>query len=200
LKIVKADISLRSRELSILLHLSESDTEHPGKGHVLQLLDHFEHQGPNGLHLCLVFPVMLSDGEVMTVRDRPRYSGYVREISKQILQGLEVIHSLGLIHGGTFLGYHMPNLTKIDPWLDLQPANILFTVTEFSNSMIVDPELSPVHWRPGVEVDNSAPRYLLTSQRPRGMLDDADFSTLEVRLGDLGGGLIPSKRSATMDH
>ena len=69
----------------------------------MQLLDHFEHKGPNGVHLCLVFPVMLSDGEVMTVREKLRHPGYVREISKQILQGLDFMHGLGLIHGGTYL-------------------------------------------------------------------------------------------------
>jgi serine/threonine protein kinase len=115
LKILKADISHKSRELSILLHMSKPKTNHPGKSHVVQLLDHFEHKGPNGLHLCLVFPIMLSDGEAMTVREKPRYSAYVREISKQILQGLEYIHELGLIHGGTYLGHQVPKFTKVDP-------------------------------------------------------------------------------------
>lgn len=100
LKILKADVSSNSRERSILLHLSRADTNHPGKNHVLQLLDQFEHKGPNGVHLCLVFPVMMSDGEAMTVRENPRCSGYVREVSKQILLGLNYLHDQGLIHGG----------------------------------------------------------------------------------------------------
>lgn len=57
--------------------------------------------------------------------------------------------------------------------------------------MITEPEFSPVNWLPGVEVDNSAPRYLMSSQRPRGMLDNAAFSTLLVKIGDMGGGLNP---------
>lgn len=107
LKILKADISSDKRELSILLHLSKSDTHHPGKNHVLQLLDHFEHKGPNGLHLCLVFPAMMSDGDAMTVRRRPRHLGYIREVSRQILLGLSYIHDHGLIHGGMYLGDRM---------------------------------------------------------------------------------------------
>lgn len=103
LKILKANISSNSRERSILLHLSKVDTHHPGKNHVLQLLDQFEHKGPNGLHLCLVFPVMMSDGQAMTIRGKPRYPGYVREISKQILLGLNYLHDQGLIHGGMYL-------------------------------------------------------------------------------------------------
>lgn len=56
---------------------------------------------------------------------------------------------------------------------------------------MTEPELSPVNWLPGAEVDNSAPRYLVSSQRPRGMLDNAAFSRLIVQIGDMGGGLNP---------
>ena len=51
LKIVKADSSKNNNELSVLLHLS--GLNHPGKKHIIELLDHFEHDGPNGNHLCL---------------------------------------------------------------------------------------------------------------------------------------------------
>lgn len=89
LKILKADVSKDSRELAILHHLSTSDPHRPGKDHV------------NGVHLCLVFPVMLSDGQVMTIRRQPRNAGYVREISKQILLGLDFLHETNLIHSGS---------------------------------------------------------------------------------------------------
>ncbi|KAL4807891.1 serine protein kinase [Aspergillus unguis] len=168
--ILKADISRNSHERSVLLHLLKGDG-HPGKKHVLQLLDYFEHPGPNGLHLCIVFPVMMSDGQAMTIRGKPRYPNYVREISKQILLGLSYIHDQGLIHG------------------DLQPANILFTQDCDLDEIITDPEFSPVNWLPGVEMDDSAPRYLVSSQRPRGMLDNAASSTLLVKIGDLGGAM-----------
>lgn len=100
LKILRADVSSNSRERSILIHLSRADHSHAGKNHVLQLMDHFEHRGPNGTHLCLVFPVMMSDGEEMTVREYPHWSGYIREVSRQILLGLDYLHCQGLIHGG----------------------------------------------------------------------------------------------------
>ena len=100
LKILKANSSKDSEELNIFLHLSNPSFEHPGSKHVLELLDHFEHDGPNGIHLCLVLPVMMSDGESMTVRDIPRQSSYVRAISQQILLGLDFLHGIGVIHGG----------------------------------------------------------------------------------------------------
>jgi serine/threonine-protein kinase SRPK3 len=50
------------------------------------------------------------------------------------------------------------------------------------------PECSPVEWLEGIEVDDTAPRYLMTSQRLRGALGDVDFSTLLVKIDDMGGG------------
>ncbi|EDN02332.1 predicted protein [Histoplasma mississippiense (nom. inval.)] len=51
----------------MLLKLSAPGLDHPGKGHVIELLDYFEHDGPNGTHLCLVLPAMISDGEITSV-------------------------------------------------------------------------------------------------------------------------------------
>lgn len=100
MKILKADTSKNDREFPILLHLSAVNLDHPGKGHVLGLLDHFKHDGPNGTHLCLVLPVMVSDGEGMTITGKPHQAAYVRSISKQILLGLDFLHTLGIIHCG----------------------------------------------------------------------------------------------------
>lgn len=103
LKILKADASRHNKELSILLHLPDPGLEHPGHRHVVQLLDHFEHKGPNGTHLCLVFPMLISDGQVMTIRKKPRYANYVRTVSKQILLGLDFLHERAIIHSGIVL-------------------------------------------------------------------------------------------------
>lgn len=100
LKILKADASRNEKELSIFLRLLAVNTDHPGKGHVLELLDHFKHDGPNGTHLCLVLPVMPSDGEGMTITGNPHQAAYVQSVSKQILLGLDFLHALGIIHCG----------------------------------------------------------------------------------------------------
>ncbi|KAL4733839.1 kinase-like protein [Aspergillus similis] len=171
LKILKAEASEDNRELSILLTLSNSGMDHPGKRHVIELLDHFYHTGPNGTHLCLVFPVMISDGEGMTVTGNTQKAGYIQAISRQILLGLDFLHQLGIVH------------------CDLQPANILFSVAGTTNmeELLQPPEFSPVKWLKGVIEDNSAPKYLVPTQRRRGQLDNIHFSMIEVRIGDLGG-------------
>ncbi|CAG7942234.1 unnamed protein product [Penicillium salamii] len=171
LKILKAGASENSQELSIHNELSSAQP-HAGKEHVIPLLDHFEHEGPNGVHLCLVFPLMMSDGEAMTIRGKGRNASYVRAVSRQIILGLDFLHQNNMIHG------------------DLQPANILFTVNEIQcRDFLIHPQFSPVRWLPGITPDSSAPRYLMVSQRPRGMLDDASASSLMVKIGDLGGAI-----------
>jgi serine/threonine-protein kinase SRPK3 len=100
LKILKAEASKDNRELAVLLLLSDPSLQNPGKGHVIELLDYFEHNGPNGTHLCLVLPVMVSDATAMTVSGRPHQAADIRSISERILSGLDFLHTLGIIHCG----------------------------------------------------------------------------------------------------
>ncbi|PGH34401.1 CMGC/SRPK protein kinase [[Emmonsia] crescens] len=178
LKILKADASRNNNELAILLKLSAPGLDHPGKEHVIELLDYFEHDGPNGTHLCLVLPAMISDGEIMSVNGRPHQAAYVRAISKQVLLGLDFLHRLGIIH------------------CDLQPANIMFSIVGavHGETFLQPPEFSPVRWLEGVKIDDSAPEYLMTTQRRRGELEDADHTTILVKIGDLGGALWSRQR------
>ena len=60
----------------------------------MQLLDHFEHIGKNGRHICMVFEVL---GEnLLSVIKKYNYQGIpieiVRKISRQILLGLDFLH------------------------------------------------------------------------------------------------------------
>jgi serine/threonine protein kinase len=45
------------REVDVLLRLKTA-RHLPGGEHVVHLLDHFEHTGPNGVHLCFVMEYM----------------------------------------------------------------------------------------------------------------------------------------------
>ncbi|KAL4983803.1 kinase-like domain-containing protein [Aspergillus falconensis] len=155
---IKADASKKDKELPVLLRLAA-------------LLDHFKHDGPNGTHLCLVLPVMISDGEEMTVNAKSHQAAYVQSISKQILLGLEFLHTLDIVH------------------CELQSANIMVSAVGAApcETLLGPPEFSPVKWLEGTTVDDSAPNYLIATQRPRGQLDDAHISDLLVKVGDLGG-------------
>ena len=106
LKVLKSNVD-SARELAILTTVSNYDVQHPGYGHVLRLLDHFNHTGPNGTHLCVVTEALgPSIGDLLyppwrQFTDSFRYpKDLVREISKQALLALQYIHNAGIVHGG----------------------------------------------------------------------------------------------------
>lgn len=93
-------------ELEILQRIVSADLSHPGYQHVIHLIDNFHHIGPNGTHLCLVFPVM---GENLDVFRRRFVTGQIpatlmKQIARQILLGLDYIHhSCNVIHTGMIM-------------------------------------------------------------------------------------------------
>eukprot|EP00232_Nephroselmis_pyriformis_P024933 CAMPEP_0182871650 /NCGR_PEP_ID=MMETSP0034_2-20130328/11245_1 /TAXON_ID=156128 /ORGANISM="Nephroselmis pyriformis, Strain CCMP717" /LENGTH=281 /DNA_ID=CAMNT_0025004211 /DNA_START=82 /DNA_END=923 /DNA_ORIENTATION=- len=77
---------------------------------VVTLLDHFEHDGPHGRHVCMVFEVL--GDNLLTLIKRYNYRGVpieiVRNITRQILVGCDFLHrELSIIH------------------TDLKPENVL---------------------------------------------------------------------------
>ncbi|KAK0517241.1 hypothetical protein JMJ35_000396 [Cladonia borealis] len=42
-------------EIKLLNKIVAANPNHPGRKHVVSLLDSFEHKGPNGVHVCMVF-------------------------------------------------------------------------------------------------------------------------------------------------
>ena len=87
-------------ELTTLIRLRE---KHPHLEHVIDLLDHFEHAGPNGLHLCLVMELMWSDisGFIGGQYNWPEIRTTVcKEVVKQVLKGLAILGELGIVHNG----------------------------------------------------------------------------------------------------
>ena len=95
-----------------------------GKLCALTLLDHFEHRGPNGTHVCMVFEVL--GDNLLSLIKRFGYRGIpmtaVREIARQVLLGLDYLHThLRIIH------------------TDLKPENVRLEGREEVTDLVVCP-------------------------------------------------------------
>lgn len=102
-------------EIKLLEKIVKTNPSAPGRKYVVELLDHFIHQGPNGSHVCMVFEVL---GEnLLTMIKRYRHQGIpvhlVQQILHQVLMGLDYMHrECGIIH------------------TDLKPENVLVCVDD----------------------------------------------------------------------
>lgn len=114
-------------ELEILQHLHASKLAHPGRAHTLQLLDSFDHRGTEGLHRCLVFPVM---GESLATYVL-KFPGFcvpdhiLKSLARQILLAVDYAHMNGVIHTDIKLEnimIKMKDESLIDEWY--MPATI----------------------------------------------------------------------------
>lgn len=99
LKILSADTPFECKELHILQDITESTVVHKGRDFVVQLLDHFIIEGPNGKHWCLVTVVA---GERLARKPELPYNSleWPRMIGLQISEALGYLHTLGIAHGG----------------------------------------------------------------------------------------------------
>lgn len=98
-----------AQETRVLRDLLNDST--PGDAYVVQLLDEFRHEGPNGSHQCLVFELLGPSldsviesyrplpWEVATVDNRLD-SDVILRVSKQLLSALSSLHNKGIAHGG----------------------------------------------------------------------------------------------------
>jgi serine/threonine-protein kinase SRPK3 len=116
LKVVRSATQYRETaldEIKLLEKIASANPLHPGRQHIVSLLDHFEHSGPNGVHVCLVFEA-LGESVLSTIK-RYQYRGLpvhiVKQIAKQVLLGLDYLHrECGVIH------------------TDLKPENVLISI------------------------------------------------------------------------
>ncbi|CAI7592512.1 unnamed protein product [Penicillium discolor] len=157
-------------EREILTHLRNGDQEQMGYDHVCHMVDDFEHSGPNGTHVCLVFELMgetlRSFGAWFIENRLPNY--VMRRFTIQLLLVLDFAHEHNVIH------------------TDIKPDNIFVKFRDFS--LIESGYLTNV---PIPEQDRSEEKYSVIPSTPlrRYYFDDADSKRVDefdITLGDWG--------------
>jgi serine/threonine-protein kinase SRPK3 len=103
LKIVVSKASPETRDLRSLRTLSRNNSSHPGRKHIVRLLEDFSHVGPNGTHTCLVFELL--GPSVSTVTEELFADGRLpgvlaRRVCKELLLAVDFLHEQGIGHGG----------------------------------------------------------------------------------------------------
>ncbi|KAL5316343.1 hypothetical protein ACEPPN_015388 [Leptodophora sp. 'Broadleaf-Isolate-01'] len=115
-------------ELNILRHLQKCAATHPN---ISSLDDVFQINGPNGLHYCLVLPVLGPSIKDMSERQLPKSLRH--KASQQITSGLAYLHSLEICHGGTLLFLVIASLPLKRSLLDLTHSNVLFELQDIQS-------------------------------------------------------------------
>jgi serine/threonine-protein kinase SRPK3 len=147
LKVVRSAMQYKETaldEIKLLERISTANPSHPGRQHIVSLLDHFEHSGPNGDHICLVFEA-LGESVLSTIK-RYEYRGLpvhiVKQITKQVLLGLDYLHrECGVIH------------------TDLKPENVLIAIDNTEEVIAESTSSEPQEMEP--------PQQWKTPQPPR---------------------------------
>ncbi|RAL17202.1 serine protein kinase [Aspergillus homomorphus CBS 101889] len=140
------------RELDTLKKLRAT---HPGSRHVMHMLDHFDVEGPNGTHRCLVLELLgPSVPDLIEARfaDGRLPGPLARATAKQALLGLDLLHDQGIAHG------------------DLHTGNLAFAISPMNptpmpeseiKNLLGKPETGHVHRNDSKSLGPGIPEYIV---------------------------------------
>ncbi|KAH5624053.1 hypothetical protein HBI51_239530 [Parastagonospora nodorum] len=176
IKIAVSERCCQSREVTVLRAVAAAQSERSNCHHLMTMQDHFQLDGPNGTHDCLVLEILgPSVGDVLDKYfcNERLPAKLAKRIAKQTLLGLCSLHERGIAHG------------------DLYIRNVAFTVPSLhalTEEELVQklgkPGTGQIQRKDGIPLDHGMPQYLV---RPTSYPPDLKSSTTNIiKLIDYG--------------